>query len=160
MTRQHNKTPAIIRLRILASLVSWPRLGWSPGSLLPFMMTYALRSTRIVIRKRAGTRLSTPSPVPRRLKKAPARATLSPKGERAWTLALWASGIAVADGRCTEIPQHKCGNSSHEPRPSPKGERALALWASGIAVADDRCTEIPQHKCGNSSHEPRLFYAW
>ncbi len=44
MTRQHNKTPEIIRLRILASLVSWPRLGWWPGLLLPFMMTYALRS--------------------------------------------------------------------------------------------------------------------
>jgi hypothetical protein len=33
-------------------------------------------------RKRTGAKLSTPSPVPRRLKKAPARATLSPKGER------------------------------------------------------------------------------
>ena len=45
MTRQHNKTPEIIRLRILTSLVSWPRLSWSPGLLLPFMMTYALPST-------------------------------------------------------------------------------------------------------------------
>jgi len=44
MTRQHKKTPEIIRLRILASLVSWPRLGWSPGPLLPSMMTYALPS--------------------------------------------------------------------------------------------------------------------
>lgn len=44
MTRQHNKTPEIIRLRILASLVSWPRLGWSPGPLFPSMMTYALPS--------------------------------------------------------------------------------------------------------------------
>ena len=33
-------------------------------------------------RKRTGAKLSTPPPVPRRLKKAPARATLSPKGER------------------------------------------------------------------------------
>ena len=44
MTRQHKKTPEIIRLRILASLVSWPRLGCSLGPLLPFMITYALHS--------------------------------------------------------------------------------------------------------------------
>jgi len=35
-----------------------------------------------VIRKRVGAWVPTPSPVPPRLKKAPARATLSPEGER------------------------------------------------------------------------------
>jgi hypothetical protein len=35
--------------------------------------------------KTERAKLSTPSPVPRRLVKAPARATLSPKGERVGT---------------------------------------------------------------------------
>ena len=40
MTRQHMATPKTITPRLLASLVSWPLLGWLPGPVLPCMTTY------------------------------------------------------------------------------------------------------------------------
>ena len=52
----------------------------------------------LVMRKRTGAGLATPSPGPPRLKKAPARATLSPKGERAQGQKYLSSNVKVLEG--------------------------------------------------------------
>jgi hypothetical protein len=68
------------------------RPGDSPFSIYPGF------HRPVVIRKRKGTKLATPSPGPPRLKKRRRRGTLSPKGERAGIHCIALLFLAVQTG--------------------------------------------------------------
>src|SRR5208337_863768 len=64
MTRRDKPAPKIIRLRIFASLVSWPRLGCSPGSLLSSMMTDGLHPGIVKRQQRSALQIRREPPEP------------------------------------------------------------------------------------------------